>query len=275
MLIAVRNADGYPMGLAADPDNPTLNTVYGAHRVGLRTFTHPQRETSTAFNREDGKVKQRMKLGVSDDGEGSIEVGSEDETLIAYLREGGYDNTMSDEMMFIAGNRGDVSSKTYYLLAGTLFQKNDSSMYYKYWSYLNNQLEEGDLPEVNQDDGENPSPIAFTFTPSLGGRLITGQPFSTTDMTVRDDEDIFVTIRTPYELHVATWVANGSATDFTLPYLPLKTDATVGGANIICKNGVPTTVTSVSILTGEVVIASAGSSGDIWTVLYPTAWRTA
>lgn len=274
ILVAAINDAGYPMGLAPDPNAPSLNTVYGAHRLGLRSLEHPEREVSRAFNREDGRIKQRVIVGVSDDGEGTFEVGTDDEEFNIYITEGGYDNTTSDEILMQGRNRGMVSNRAYFLMAGRLIQLDSGGLWVKYFTYHNNQLEQTSIGAVSQDDGENPNPLEYTFTPSLAERTITGQPFSGTDMTVYDDKDLLTEIRCRNELHQCTWIANGTADEFTLPYLPLKSDVAVGGANIICLNGVPTAASALSTTTGVLELTAAGSSGDIWTVLYQTAWRS-
>jgi hypothetical protein len=71
-------------------------------------------------------------------------------------------------------------------------------------------------------------------------------------------------------LFTETWITNGSGSTFNLTYKPLFSDATQTGRNWITRNGLNIAVTSVNTSTGLVTLTSAGSSGDIVNVTYPT-----
>lgn len=272
-----RNSAGYPVGTQADPETITANTTMSAYVIhGLREFVPAKRDVAKAVNRGDGKIIATMYMGVKDYGEGSFELGVEDDTVDALVKRSTLDTTLASDMLVRAGNEGQAEPIPGYLMSTVRVQDiDDGSFWYKTWIYNNAQVIEDEAAPINQKDGENPSPLKYKFSPSLSNRLVTGHLFSDTDLQVLEDKDTYTIIRSRYPLALTSWKANGSATTFNLPYLPVYSGATGAAQNIITKNGATQSVTSVNTSTGLVTVSAAGSSGDIWVVLYQTNFTAA
>jgi hypothetical protein len=135
----------------------------------------------------------------------------------------------------------------------------------------------GQDPELNQAGGVNPSPLTYTMTLQTFKQEMTGVPFSAIpNVNYTDNTAVTHMLDLDYQqFMVETFVMDGTDTTFTLSYLPLYSDATANGRNIIAKNGVQTAVTSVNIATGLVTLAAAGTVGDVWVIVYPTRFATA
>lgn len=81
------------------------------------------------------------------------------------------------------------------------------------------------------------------------------------------------TIITDNPVFLYGFKADGTATSFTLPYLPVSNVITLNATpNEYVFNGVPTALTSASVSTGAIVIPAAGTAGQIGSVLWDTAF---
>jgi len=78
------------------------------------------------------------------------------------------------------------------------------------------------------------------------------------------------TMSSLYPYMLDTWIADGTATTFTLTALPKKSTVTTGNTdNWVTKNSVNTAPTSINTSSGLVTVAAAGSAADVWVVWYP------
>lgn len=275
--VAFRDSNGYPMGTLTTPDSPTPDSAYSAHVIsGLRSLTHPQKTVAKALDKGDQKVYGQMFLGVDDYGQGTFEVGAEDEVFNAYLNKSVLDTTIASDMVTAAENAGEVDPPPMFLIATTRKQMHgDGSFWYDNHIYNNVLIRNSQKANISQQGGESPNPLQYEFLPSLSDRIITGHLFADTDMEVNEDEDTCIKIRSRYPLAVTTYVADGTEMTFNLPYLPVYSGATGAAQNIVTKNGAPTAVASIATATGLVTLSAAGNSGDIWVVVYQTLFRAA
>jgi hypothetical protein len=273
LQFAHRNTDGFPVG-TADPDTPPANTALNSYVIeGLREFIPHKREVAVATNRGDDVIKGQMYMGVKSYGDGSFELGIEDETFEALLNRSSLDTSLATGMVIRAGNDAQAEPRPAFLMATTRVQNiEDGGFYYKTWIYQNAQTVQDTPAPFNLKDGENPSPLKYKFVPSLSKRMITGHLFADTDLEVLEANDTYIVIRSSHPLAVTTWIADGVTghKSFTLPYLPLYSDATGAANNIITLNGDTTAAVSVSTTTGLVTLSDEGDEGDIVVVLYQT-----
>lgn len=269
--IAKRNIAGYPMGTVPDADNVANGVTSSAHVIsGLRTLTHPEKTVVRAFDKGDNKVYGQMYLGVDDYGEGNFEVGAEDEVGDALIKNTAVDVTLATDMAVVPGNESEVDPPAMFIIAATRKQLRDGSFWYDNDIYANVQINRPRPANISQQGGESPNPLTYNFVPSLSTRLISGHLFSATAMSVLEDEDTYTKIRSKYPLAVTTFKSDALDVTIQLPYLPVYAGATGAAQNIVTKNGVTQSVTSISITTGIVTLSAAGVAGDIFVVLYQT-----
>lgn len=271
LQIAKRNQAGYPVGTVADAETIAVNTTMNAKVIqGLRTFAHPQKTVTRAFDRGDMQIKGQMFLGVEDFGEGTFEVGGEDEVFDALNNSSGVDVTLATDMAHVPDNSNQVDYPPLFIMSSTRKQLRDGSFWYDNDVYLNTLVRKSTKPGASQEGGESPLPTIYSYVPSVSERLLSGHLFSASTMTVLEDTDTFVKIRSKYPLSWTTFKGNAVATTIQLPYLPVYAGATGAAQNIVTKNGVTTAVTTISTTTGLVTLAAAGTSGDLFIVLYQT-----
>lgn len=269
--VAKRNTAGYPVGTVPDADTIANGVTSSAHVIsGLRTLTHPEKTTERAFDRGDNKVYGQMFLGVSDYGEGSFEVGATDEVFDALIKKTVVDVTLATDMAVTAGNESEVDPPPMFIIGTTRKQLRDGSFWYDNQIYNNALITRPRPANISQQGGESPNPLTYNFVPSLSTRLISGHLFSASDLEVLEDEDTFTTIRSKYPLAVTFFKGDAADVTIQLPYLPKYSGATGAAQNIVTKNGVTLVVTSISVTTGIVTLAAAGSAGDLFVVLYQT-----
>jgi hypothetical protein len=130
---------------------------------------------------------------------------------------------------------------------------------------------------ANQSGGENPIELLYTVRPGLSNKLPNGVLFNAIDpLMYADGMAFWHQSILQYKIGMTSWVADGSATNFTLGYRPLFNTATSTGINRIARvlagqtHGNQVAVTSVNTTTGLVTPTTAGNDLDIYNVLYPT-----
>lgn len=276
LQVSKRNTAGYPVGTVADADTIANGVTSSAHVIsGLRSLTHPEKTVVRAFDKGDNKVYGQMYLGVDDYGEGSFEVGAEDEVFDALIKKTVVDVTLASDMAIAAGNEAEVDPPPMFIIATTRKQLRDGSLWYDNQIYNNVQISKPSPAGISQEGGESPNPLTYNFVPSLSERLISGHLFSDTDLEVLEDEDTYTKIRSKHPLAVTFFKGDASDVTIQLPYLPVYSGATGAAQNIVTKNGVTQSVTSISTTTGVVTLSAAGTAGDIFIVLYQTEFTPA
>ncbi len=268
-----RTSAGYPMGQLATPDSPVDGTVYPGYKItGIVGWTPPVPGISRA-NRKGGQkfLGQRI-LGVSDFGEGQLTLSDYDETFLQLIGASTPDVATHTEHAMSSSNSQEFDIPQVFLTMIGGFQNDAGTNKFLTSSYINTQIGRIDTP-MTQGDGDNPNAMQFVVVPSTSLRMPTGMLFSAAALAVQDNKDFNWRDHNSQNKGIAidTYIDDGTATTFILTYKPTSTDAT-NVTNIVTKNGVSTNPTSIVLATGVVTI-TAGSSGDIWCVVYPTNYE--
>jgi hypothetical protein len=278
VIVGKITSAGYAAGQVANPESVTPPTVSGALVLPTIIDSSGVSVTRSVYTeRSGGVIRQNIDGGVESVTPVTVNFGRFSSALAALssnvatanvdtvgtvgtIKHGGYDIAPEDLNNVFVGILHQASRYA------------SGSFTAGVWTlklYGNCQLSPNDYG-TNQSTGENPFPAQWTATPSKTTKAPWGQLWSALSLGYGNNETFMHPMTSTYPLHIATAWVDGIVTTFTLPYLPLNSDAAITGRNIITKNGVRTAVTSVNTTTGVVTIASAGSSGDIWVVVYET-----
>lgn len=267
--------DGYAMGTLANPNSPSVNTVYSPHLIpdpvsfsGVQVARRIVRDVGGTSNR--GSVD----IGSGEAQDGSFQQSNYDVDFHNLVTGTATDNSIMPGFQL---NSPDIDAKPAtigFMTCEGFHDRLDGAASYgnpKYLSriYLRTQFSPRGM-QASQNDGTNPNPVDWTFSAQKGSVLPNGLAISATALGLTGNTGYYVQAITDYPLHMVTWVANGSATTFTLPYLPIYDDEDNAANNIITKNGAKTAVTSVNTSSGLVTLTAAGDSGDVWVVIYKT-----
>lgn len=269
---AVRDSNGYGVGSNATPDTKTPNSVYSAYRLKYPVrYEGPQPTREQAIRRGGMANRNRRDLGVSDFGNFNFVMDAFDETFHALISASLLDTTTMTGWTTTSFNANVATLPR--MILGLVLGFTDENGVDKYMTTIYNNVQiRPKTPGSSQDGGVNPNPLEYEVLPDVSTRHASGRPYSAMALGVRDNSDIASQHIYNYPLYLVDWVANGAATTFTLPFKPVTSDATAVATNSITKNGATQTVTSVNTSSGLVTISAAGSSGDIFQVLYPTAF---
>lgn len=117
-------------------------------------------------------------------------------------------------------------------------------------------------------------------SPRQSNRAFTGQPFGSASNQINlglvgGKTDCY-TIITDYPIHLYSLKSNASTTNFTLPYRPVDNTVALGATpNVFTLAGVRTALTSANVSTAAIVLAAAGTSGDLGELWYGTNYVAA
>jgi len=112
---------------------------------------------------------------------------------------------------------------------------------------------------------------SFTVTPTSSTVIPNGSLLSATSLALERNKGFRVHVIADKPLGLHTFIADGSATTFTLDYLPTDDTVTLSNAgNLMAIDGTLTAASSVNTSSGLVTLSAAGSADDIVTMLYET-----
>lgn len=112
---------------------------------------------------------------------------------------------------------------------------------------------------------------SFQITPTAGGAWPIGVPFSTANQGWQNNKTPVFAIISDNPIGLASYIADGTETTFTAPYLPVtSTVASSNAGNLHALNGAFAALSSVNTTTGLVTLASAGSDLDYHGLMYET-----
>lgn len=268
-----RGSDGYVTG-QLDPDNvgvgPTVSPAYFI-KGGMK-LTAPKATRRTAEWSDYGAPSGKRQGGIDSIGTGTLEVNQVDSTLATLINGGSIDTTTFVGAEISSDNNANPTPNTLAFVGIASIDIPGGGTVYKHFVYPNCTISKSQ-PDVNQLEGQakNPNSITLTIEPSMADTFPVGVPFGSNQGWYGNQEFAFdMDVENP--LFMDTWIADGSATTFNLSALPKKSTVTSGKTdNWVTKNGTPTAPTSISTSTKAVVIASAGSAGDLWDVWYQVA----
>lgn len=279
-----RDANGWAAGIVDDPNNvdSSAGPVISGALVLNNPISVPAAEVTRNLVTEKGgsEIKQKIDAGISDFSEVEIQM-TRINSVMNKIASGVGINTALWSHATLGGV--DMAPKNLNNLGMIYFTRaSDYDPSIGFTPGLFAAFEtQGTLAvktfEANQNDGENPTPITGTWAPTKVSQLFNGLALSTiSGLNYTDGE----TLQFPYGkmsafFHVATiWLPDAdTGLTVTLPYKPLSSVVTAGGANLITKNGVAnnTTITAINTSTGVVTLASSGYvEGDIIHIAYPT-----
>jgi len=273
LQIAFRDANGYAKGSYVTPDSVPANTTTHAYYVGgLDSFSGAAAVYEKVTIKAGQQTIGNVTLGISDFGDPTIQLAEYNEVLNAYIKGATADVTSVSGWAMNPTNINQVTFPRFItLIAAKWLHSTDLTEYWLNWIYHNVQWIPASQGGSSQAGGVNPNPLTYILQQSKSTRQVTGVTMSASSGTyVVGGSDTCTVIRSVHPLALTTYVANGSATTFTLGYRPFYSTVTTGNTdNSTTLNGVATAVTTISTTTGAVVMA-AGTTADIWEVVYPT-----
>jgi hypothetical protein len=272
-IFGTRSTTGYFRGQDTTPDSPVQNTVNSGLVVEGITFTPGVRINPVVTIAGGQQILGRVVLPASDYGTPGYDVPYLHDIFSSiFIRKSTIDSATLGRH-----TTGDNALQNVFVPSFVRFLVHiqDEVTGAEAWeniSYLNARNREttpGGAGRVT-GDVENPNPFAYTaeLTPAL--RDITGVLLTALSIGSVGGKDVMTRTISDNQTHVVNVVMDGIATTIQLPFLPLSSDATGTGANIVTINGVPTAVTSISTSTGLVTLAAAGSADDEVTIDYET-----
>lgn len=270
--IAKRDSNGYPKGTAADPDAPTAGQVLSPHRFSFPiSFTPPAPSRRLATRVGGQTVRGQRDLGLSSLGTFQIGLDSFDETFHALVAGSVVDVSTVDGWAITSPNVQKASLPKFVMGISVGYLTANGANEYITLIFHNVQIGPA-LFSGSQGDGENPNPLTYEVVPDLSARTGIGRLYSTMTGIAEGNSDIATMNRASREIALATFIRNGTATSFTLPFRPTSSLATGVAGNSITNNGVTQSVASVNTATGLVTLTTAGTSGDVVVIAYPTEW---
>lgn len=272
LQIAFRDSDGYPVGTNQTPDTKTPNTVYGAYVVdGLINLETGVPVNPVIRNFGGQRLITSSNLPASDYGTPTFQLSQKDETLDAFLTKTAIDVATNTTRAIMNPNVTQKEWPQFIVMFSILItNSNTGKNEFRHYAYLNTEVKKTNRAGAAavESSATNPNPLSYELTTGLSLRDVTGELLSGLATLVTEDE--FTDYRSTNPVHICTYVKNGSATEFTLPYLPLSSTVTINASsNHMTVNGTVTAAASVSTTTGVVGVA-AGTSGDIVVMTYET-----
>lgn len=279
LQIMKRDDDGYPMGTLANPDAPVANTVYSALVIdGLVDLTPGVPTRPIVTNQGGQQVISRTRMPAQDYGTPAFTLSQRDETFESLVTKSSIDLATNTTRAIRGMNAAQRVWDQFIVLFSIQVTNSVTGLaQWDHYAFLNTEIEKTQDAGAAQITGDvtNPNPLAYQLTPSLSARDITGELISGLAIAVQSNKDAMVYFRTDNPVAVSTYIANGSATAFTLPYLPLSSTVTINASsNHMTINGTVTAASAVSTTTGEVTLSGAGTSGDIVVMTYETNFAT-
>lgn len=268
--IALRNSSGYPMGQDTTPNTVSNGDVKHAYKIkGFVSVDAPQIQTEIAIRKGGQKVLGQRALGVSSFGSFTLTLSDYDETFHNIISGATIDTTLASNWATTSFNALKATRPQLILLVTAGIQ-NDSGVDQFLHMWWHNVTIQPVVPGVTQSGGDNPNALAYTVTPSTSLRAGWGSLFSATTLALEDNSDIVSFQRTDTPISFSTYIDDGAATSTAVFYRPL-TSENAGADNVFLKNGVPnhTGVSDFNTTTGATT-HTAGTGGDIWTIIYGT-----
>jgi hypothetical protein len=270
MQIAFRSSAGYPMGTQITPNDVANGTTTHAYKVrGIVEVAAPSPTYSVANRRAGQTLLGQVQLGLSDLGSFTFTLSDYDETLRSYVNGIAPDTTTSTGTTLTASNVALATKPQFVAIFTTGFQTDAGTNMFLNIIYPSVQISDA-YPGGSQGDGDNPNALTYTCTPTTRVNTGLGLTYAATNLDVQGDVDIQTVARTSAPLALTTYVAEGSATTFTLGYRPTTTSVD-GTTNIWSLNGADgnTSVTALNATTGAVTISSA-TAAHVYVAAYQT-----
>lgn len=260
-------------GTAADPETISDGTTLNAIHIGFADNLAQAQGTQKIAKSEGGQQPgPSLVLGTSDNGEATLTLALENQTLSALIEGITIDTATVSDWLQTGQNPRLDTFYNYIVIVSTKAVGDGIAQHWKNIIYNNVELKITEYPGASQADGTNVHMVTITLTPNDSTRTAWGALLSTTSMAFTDNKTPFTTIFTDAPLTMTTHIASSSDTDFTLGFRPLSTDV-LAVSQVFAKDGTTTNPTSVAIATGIVTIPSA-SAQEEWIALYETNYQS-
>lgn len=259
-------------GQIADPTTPGSNVTSHAYMVDNAVeVTMPEFSFERAIFRGGGQYLGSMTIGIADVPEIPIVFSDVDDTLIQLCGGGASDTTTlgGAEISGLNELNPDPNRIGIFLTSKFHSRASGSDGEYRYRTLFMAGQMRFSQPQLTHAGGENPSALRGVFYPQVVSKFPNGVSFGA-NQSFYKNKAVAVQLVTDKPLAMTTFIADGSATTYTLAYLPAKSTVTGGNtdANWITKAGAATAPSSISTSTGVVTIASAGTTGDYHNAIY-------
>jgi hypothetical protein len=217
------------------------------------------------------EIISRTNLPATDYGTPTFQLSQRDETLEAFLSKTAIDVATNTTRAIMSRNAAQGDWPQFIVMFSIRVTNSESGLsQWSHYAFLNTEIKKTNDAGGSAQTGDavNPNPLAYSLTTSLSLRDVTGELLSGLATLITKDDMTF--IRTNNPLHITTYIKNGSATSFTLPYKPLSSVVTVNASpNHMTINGTITAAGAVDVSTGVVTIA-AGTTGEVTVMTYET-----
>lgn len=270
-MYAFRDSNGYAKGVNTAPDTVVAGTVYGAYLYNKHiSIGGATAQYETRLGRAGGKLWVKKVTGITDLSNFALAFSGQDTSLEAYFKGLTLDSTTVSTAIATVPTEVPEVLPSFVSVHHIEYDNADGSSEWLSLFYLNAQFTDTGGLGAGQAGGENPNPLAYEGVPNYSTRTAWGQLWSANaNQDVTDDRAASQAIYSDWRYAIATYIDDGAATEYTLPYLPAS--STVGN-HFVFKNGTATAPSAVNTSTGVVTI-TAGSSGDVWVHLYPVGNR--
>lgn len=262
---AISDAD-YGMGTLITPNAPTNNTVYNPLVVpSVVSYAAANDTVQTAYSYAGQKTRGKRDMGVSQLGDGTLTLSEFDDAFDALVM-GYLIDTATATSERIAGHNVNRGKALRLLLAFSPAATPVNGLTNFDTIYTWGTLRRGALG-TNQGTGSNPNNRAYTLTKFTVTRNPWGQLFSAdpTAVGTLDDEKI---VYSDAPQMSSTFIADGTATTWLLPYAPEYTEH-AGAWNKFYKNGVEAKASISGISGSTITLSGAGSAADKWRFVGP------
>lgn len=271
LQIAVVDSNDYPVGQLTSPDAPANGTVYSPYVVPATvTYTAAQDTQETAQSYGNQQLRGRREMGVSELGDGTLELSEFDDQFDA-LVQGYILDTTTATAWRIAGHNVNRTQSLKFMLAFTSAATPANGTPNFDTTFTWGTLRRGALG-FNQQSGRNPNNRTYTLTKVLSTRTPWGQLYSNSTLAPASDKDDEATVYADAPLSFFTVVRDGTASGYVAPYaLSYTAAASFGSSNWLYMNGTATAQAVVNVSGGTaLVLNGAGVSGQKMVVLAPS-----
>lgn len=271
LQVATRDSNGYPVGQNITPDTKVANTVYSPLRVRFPvTVGAPEPTMEMATRRGGMAVRGRRYLGVSDYGSFDITVDGYDQDFHALVSGTAVDSTTVANWTTTAFN-SNLATPPQLCMLLTMGFTSETGLTRFLNVFYNNVTIAPRAPQSSQDGGTNPNAMTYSVVADVSTRRLDGRLYSAvTNQPVRDNADMMWMVESANEFMFSTFIGNGTATNFTLPFKPVSSLTAGNDTNSITVNGTTQAATTVATATGVVTFSAAPANNAVVVFVGPT-----
>jgi len=256
-------------GTAADPETIADGTTLNALHISYADNYVPAQPTIAIEKTQGGNQPgPSIILGVSDNGEATLTLAMENETLSALIEGVTVDVTTVSDWLMTGHNPRNDTFYNYIVIVSSKVEGDGIALHWINKIYLNVELKISAYMGASQTAGTNSHMVTITMTPDDSTKTPYGALLSTTNMAFTDNKTPYLDIRTDSPLSMTTHVCTATETTFVLGFRPTSTDV-LAVSQIFTKDATVTNPTSVVVATATVTTPEQAASEE-WIALYET-----